>query len=116
MCSRRDGRMCGWMASLRVRMALTADAATGREALDFVHLTDTHVIYTQGVHPWLLEMRKMFASTIDTLPQDLERCRRERLGSFAFITGDLTDVHSFFGAKGGAVGKQDAIQPTISIR
>ncbi len=75
-------------------------------AIEFIHLTDPHVIHAPGVHPRLLEMRKMFASTISNLPQDLARFEREDLGSFVFLTGDLVDVYSFLAEDGGVVENQ----------
>jgi 3',5'-cyclic AMP phosphodiesterase CpdA len=92
-------------AGLAASIASGARGATS-SAVDFIHLTDPHVIYAPGVHPRLLEMRKMFASTILTLPEELARFQRERSASFVFLTGDLIDVYSFLAADGGIVENQ----------
>src|SRR6266498_1454965 len=67
--------------------------------LDFVHVTDTHVIDPTGVHPRLVEMRRIFAHTRSALPVDLAAFRRDWKAEFAFVTGDLVDVYSFQGEK-----------------
>ncbi|MCU0226858.1 MAG: metallophosphoesterase [Bryobacterales bacterium] len=106
MLTRRQWLRAGLTASIAAQAAKTAEASADQESVAFIHLTDPHVIYPPGVHPRLLEMRKMFASTIATLPQDLDRIQRDGLGSFAFITGDLIDVYSFLAADGGIVDNQ----------
>jgi hypothetical protein len=80
-----------------------ADAPT---SLDFVHLSDTHVIHPTGVHPKLIQMRAMFAHTRTALPADLAVFRRNWRAAFAFVTGDLIDVYSFLGADGAVVTGQ----------
>jgi 3',5'-cyclic AMP phosphodiesterase CpdA len=77
--------------------------------LDFVHVTDTHVIDPSGVHPRLVEMRRIFAHTRGALPADLAAFRQDWKAEFAFLTGDLIDVYSFLGEKEEVVtGQVDA--------
>lgn len=80
--------------------------ADARTSLDFVHLTDTHIIHPTGVHPKLIQMRAIFAHTRAALPADLAVFRRDWKAAFAFITGDLIDVYSFLGADGAVVTGQ----------
>lgn len=80
--------------------------AASSPSLDFVHLTDTHVIDPTGVHPALVKMRSIFAHTRTALPADLAMFRRDWKADFAFVTGDLIDVYSFLGANSEVVTGQ----------
>lgn len=107
MISRRSLILClGAAASMRSR------AAVGT-TLDFVHLSDTHVINPTGVHPKLVQMRAIFAHTRAALPADLAVFWRDWKAAFAFVTGDLIDVYSFLGADGAVVTGQVEVFASI---
>jgi 3',5'-cyclic AMP phosphodiesterase CpdA len=82
----------------------TLAAQPGSAPVDFLHLSDTHVLDLKGVAPALVKERSHLT--------DSER----RLGailaappvpaSFALITGDLTDAFRFTNAEGSLVGGQ----------
>ncbi len=100
MISRRSLILClGAGSVLRSRLA-------ARTSLDFVHVSDTHVIDPTGVHPKLVRLRAIFAHTRAALPADLAAFRRDWKAAFAFVTGDLVDVYSFLGADGAVVTGQ----------
>lgn len=93
MISRRS--LIAGLAAGTVRVARPAATSF----LDFVHVTDTHVINPGGVDPRLVKMRSIFAHTRKALPADLAAFRRNWKAEFAFVTGDLIDVYSFLGEK-----------------
>ncbi len=68
--------------------------------LEFVHITDSHVMDLTGVRPELVKLRKHYAHSASTLPEFLSR---KRPAAFLLATGDLVDAFCFESAKGGDV-------------
>ncbi|HWQ52378.1 MAG TPA: metallophosphoesterase [Bryobacteraceae bacterium] len=80
-------RRCGlWLACLA--FALWAD----EPALDFIHLTDTHVIQLEGVDSRLVAARQHFRPSAKTLPAFLADAGGRYRPAFFLITGDLIDA------------------------
>jgi predicted MPP superfamily phosphohydrolase len=100
-CSRRE-----WLGGASLALLAAQLPAATESTLDFIHMSDTHVIHGPGIDPRLVAMRKMFAHTIKTLPEQLAAFDQQRLADFVMITGDLIDVYSFLGADGGVVEGQ----------
>ncbi len=75
-------------------------------SLDFIHLSDTHVIDLKGIAAPLVKQREHFADSERRLGALLAGVGRPGTESFALITGDLIDAFSFTAAGGGAVHGQ----------
>jgi hypothetical protein len=98
----------GMMRFLARRLLLAGLAAillsplswAAEPSLEFIHITDSHVMDLTGVHPELANMRKHYAHSADTLPEFLGR---KTPAAFVLATGDLIDAFCFEGAKGGDV-------------
>lgn len=88
------------LAGLSVGSLSRASAAL-RSYIDFIHLSDTHIINPAQVHPKLLELRKNMTPTRAALPRSLAAFRRDAKADLVFATGDLIDAFSFLGADGG---------------
>ncbi|MFB3826798.1 MAG: metallophosphoesterase [Bryobacteraceae bacterium] len=84
--------------------ALTAQQRAPR--VDFIHVTDTHVLDLKGVAAPLVKAREHFADGERRLAALLAGAGRPASASFALITGDLTDAFSFTAADGGVVRGQ----------
>lgn len=74
--------------------------------LDFVHLTDTHVLQLAGVHPQITATRVAKRNTATGLPRVLRQLAKDPASAFVLITGDLTDAYSYESASGGIVSGQ----------
>ncbi|MBM3783849.1 MAG: hypothetical protein FJW30_05780 [Acidobacteria bacterium] len=63
-------------------------------AVDFLHITDTHIIKRDGIHPEIWAQRKMYEHSIGELNKFVAGFRP---GSAAFIvhTGDMVDAWCF---------------------
>jgi predicted MPP superfamily phosphohydrolase len=68
-------------------LAWTADPA----AVEFVHLSDTHVANLKIAHPGLGKLLAVKKDAVAHLETALQVVRREVAPSFVLITGDLTD-------------------------
>jgi 3',5'-cyclic AMP phosphodiesterase CpdA len=99
--SRRQ--MLGMGAALLSARGLRASDA---QPVDFIHVADTHMVYSPGVHPVLFEARKDFHQTIKTLPGDLAMFHRDGLASFVVHTGDIIDAYSYEAAQGPLITHQ----------
>lgn len=75
-------------------------------SIDFIHISDTHVIDLQRVAAPLVKAREHFADAERRLAALLAGAGRPKTASFALITGDLTDAFSFSGADGSTVAVQ----------
>lgn len=84
---------------------LAIAVAAGGDSLEFLHLTDTHLIDLRGVHSSVAAQRKMYepsAARLGTFLQGLS----VKPPDFLLITGDLVDGFAFESAAGGAVSGQ----------
>lgn len=75
-------------------------------AVEFLHISDTHVVDLRRVSPPLVKARGHFADGERRLAALLAGEGRPRTTEFVLITGDLTDAFSYHGADGTAVGNQ----------
>jgi hypothetical protein len=73
---------------------------SAERSIEFIHITDSHVMDLSGVHPELVRMRKHYAHSADTLPEFLGR---KTSAAFVVATGDLIDAFCFEGADGSNV-------------
>jgi 3',5'-cyclic AMP phosphodiesterase CpdA len=67
--------------------------------LDFTHITDTHVIQLNGVHPELVKARGMYKPSLGELDKFVGGFGRGG-GAFVIHTGDLVDAWCFDAAAG----------------
>lgn len=77
-------------------------------SVEFIHLTDTHVVDLSGVAEPLASARSHFRGSGAALSAFLSGDRRPAAASFALITGDLIDAFSFAAPDGGRVYGQIA--------
>jgi len=83
--------------------------------LDFIHVTDTHVVDLKRVAAPLIKAREHFAGGQQRLAELLAGAGRPGTASFALITGDLTDAFSFTAADGGVVrGQVEAFRRAVA--
>ena len=75
----------------------------GEAVQEFVHISDTHVVALDDVHPKLVAAREHFRHSTETLKALLERLGRESPPAFVLNTGDLVDSYSFDGPSGAPV-------------
>lgn len=78
----------------------------GEPVLEFIHISDTHVVNLEGVHPKLVAAREHFRDSGATLHRLLERLGRESPPAFVLNTGDLIDAYCFDGPSGQPVRGQ----------
>ena len=80
--------------------------------VDFIHVTDTHVLDLKRAAAPLVKARDHFADGERRLAALLSGAGRPGALSFALITGDLTDAFSFTAADGGVAvrGQLDAFR------
>lgn len=83
-----------WLAFLA--FALWADEPT----LDFIHLTDTHVIQLEGVDARIVAARQHFRPSLNALPAFLADAGGKHRPAFFLITGDLIDAFRLAGVNG----------------
>ncbi len=81
---------------------LQAYSAPPEPSIDFIHLTDTHVVDLAGVMPPIAAARRHFAGTGDALAPFLAGPPGNR-PDFFLVTGDLTDAFCFTGTGDGIV-------------
>jgi 3',5'-cyclic AMP phosphodiesterase CpdA len=74
--------------------------------VEFLHVSDTHVVNLRRVAPPLVKAREHFADGERRLAALLAGAGRPRTASFALITGDLTDAFSYTGIDGSVIGGQ----------
>src|SRR5574340_1685019 len=74
--------------------------------VDFIHVTDTHVLDLKGVAAPLVKAREHFADGERRLAALLSGAGRPDTTSFALITGDLTDAYSVTAAGGDVLRGQ----------
>lgn len=82
-----------------------AFAATGADSLEFLHITDTHVINLGGMHPGIAAQRKMYEPAATGLANFLKSLEAGP-PDFLLITGDLIDGFMFENAAGRATAGQ----------
>jgi len=86
-----------------------------QQSVDFIHLSDTHIIDLKGLAAPLAKDRNHFADGERRLAAFLSGPARPETASFALITGDLTDAFSFAGADGHTVrGQVEAFRRATS--
>ncbi len=93
------------IAVLAPLLAFVAPAQTG-SVLDFLHVSDTHVMDLGGVHPKIAAARKHYEPSAAAFTEFLESVARERRPAFVLHTGDLIDAYSFAGADREIVYRQ----------
>ncbi|HWB83859.1 MAG TPA: metallophosphoesterase [Bryobacteraceae bacterium] len=74
------------------------------QSIDFIQLSDTHVVDLHGVAPALFKARQHLAGAERRLAAFL--AQPPVAASFVLITGDLTDAFRFTAPDGGVVGGQ----------
>jgi len=91
---------------MRIAVLLLVIASLGRAAgpaVDFIQITDTHVVDLAGVHPALVKAREHFAKTGAAFEQYLEGVAKPPRPAFLLHTGDIADAYCFDRAAGPAV-------------
>jgi predicted MPP superfamily phosphohydrolase len=95
-------------------LTVLAAGQTGTPRVEFLHLTDTHVVDLGEVAAPLAAARKHFAPAGAELAKFLAGSSRPPGSEFVLITGDLVDGFSFVAGDGGEVyGQIDAFQRAI---
>jgi hypothetical protein len=79
--------------------------AQGGPAVEFIHITDTHLLNTAGVAPQLVAARNHFNSAAD-LQKLLSDVALKYKPAFGIVTGDLTDTYTFEAPDGNPAGGQ----------
>jgi 3',5'-cyclic AMP phosphodiesterase CpdA len=83
--------------------------------VEFIHVSDTHVVDLKGVAAPLIKAREHFADGERRLAALLAGAGRPASASFALITGDLTDAFSYNAANTGVVhGQIEAFRRAIA--
>jgi hypothetical protein len=72
-------------------------------AVEFIQITDTHVVDLAGVHPALVKERQHFAGAGAALERFLGRLAASPRPDFLLHTGDIEDAFCFDRARGPAV-------------
>jgi 3',5'-cyclic AMP phosphodiesterase CpdA len=90
---------------LLLLVGLPALPAPPDPSIDFIHLTDTHVVELAGVAPPLVAARQHFRGTGDALALFLASPPGNR-PDFFLVTGDLIDAFRFTGIDGSSVDGQ----------
>jgi 3',5'-cyclic AMP phosphodiesterase CpdA len=106
------------VTGLKVRLFVTACVllggfAAGQQSsgVEFIHVSDTHVIDLKGFAAPLAKAREHFANSERRLAALLAGVGRPSTASFVLITGDLIDGFSFAGSGGSTVrGQVDAFR------
>ncbi|HEU0141145.1 MAG TPA: metallophosphoesterase [Bryobacteraceae bacterium] len=99
--------------SIFVFCALLGGFAAGQHdaAIEFIHVTDTHVTDLKQVSPPLVKAREHFSDGERRLAALLAGTGRPSTASFALITGDLIDAFSYEGRSADRVfGQLDAFR------
>jgi hypothetical protein len=92
------------LAILLAWFSLAAPAA--EPALDFVHISDTHLADLADAHPELAKMRAHPGAGGSTLRAVLARLAAPPSPAFVLLTGDILDAWSFDGPSGSPVHGQ----------
>lgn len=97
------------LAALFVLFAALAGGQTRAPVVEFLHLTDTHVIDLRGVAAPIAKARAHFGPTGAALEQFFAGPAWPRSADFILVTGDLIDGYSFVADDGRRVyGQIDA--------
>ncbi|MEK7750613.1 MAG: metallophosphoesterase, partial [Acidobacteriota bacterium] len=91
---------------MRIAVLLLAIASLGwaaGPAVDFIQITDTHVVDLAGVHPALVKAREHFAKTGAAFERYLEGVAKPPRPAFLLHTGDIADAYCFDRAAGPEV-------------
>jgi len=97
-----------WLDFCSLFLGLALCSLAESPAIDFIHVSDTHLMDLRGAHPRLVEARKHYAPATDAFRQFLThqlRTLRPR-PSFVIHTGDVVDAFGFEAAGSGSVRSQ----------
>lgn len=89
-------------SALRLSLLLLASLGgllAAADPLEFLHVTDTHVIDARGVHPSIAAQRRHLHSAAANLQSFFDTLSAQP-PAFVLVTGDLIDGVSFQGAEG----------------
>jgi len=78
----------------------------GKPSIEFIHLTDTHVIDMTGINPPLAANRKVYAGSSGSLMHFLSSFNRKRQTAFGLLTGDVVDGYCYEDASGAPLCRQ----------
>lgn len=76
-------------------IALVSLGWTAEPAIDFIQVTDTHVVDLAGVHPALVKAREHFVGTGAAFGRFLDRLPVSPRPAFLLHTGDMEDAFCF---------------------
>ncbi len=97
-----SSRRCFLRIACLLLVGFTA-GAWNEPVLEFIHVTDTHVVDLDGADARLAAARKHFAPSARNLPAFLEEAGNRYNPAFFLITGDLIDGFRFTAADGTPV-------------
>ncbi|MDP3000947.1 MAG: metallophosphoesterase [Bryobacterales bacterium] len=104
---------------MRIAVLLLAIVSLGwaaGPAVDFIQITDTHVVDLAEVHPALVKAREHFAKTGAAFERYLDGVAKPPRPAFLLHTGDIADAYCFDRAAGPAVCRGVEISKPILKR
>ena len=94
-------------------VAAYGTTALGADPVEFVHLSDTHVIDSTGFQPRIVEQRAMYGKAVAGLTGYLASLKANP-PAFVLITGDLADGFSFETPTGFREGQIELFQRIVA--
>lgn len=93
------------MKILVLAAAILAGAELNGQPVEFLHITDTHVMKIEGIHPALVPLRQTNLLTAPQLEGFFEGLK-SKPPDFILHTGDMLEAFRYDGDNGGIVGGQ----------
>lgn len=78
-------------------LPLLAGSSQDELAVEFIHVSDTHVMSLKGVHPKMIAHRQHYKHSSKTFSDFLTRVDQEYRPSFVLHSGDVVDFYSTIG-------------------